>query len=298
MKKIYSASVTPLSEAGEVDRDSLARLLEFNLEHGIDGFLFLGSMGEWAVLSEKMKETVLETAAAAIAGKAEILAGISSTGFAGCLDNLERYGRFPCDGFVVQFPAGWARPRDPVAYIHNLADHSDRPLYLYYLPQVNGVTLSEEQFRALFRHPRIRGIKNSSDSLKARKELLVLKRELDFTLFEGQEWCVDESLLLGCDGALVGMASLGAKLFKDIARAVDRGDGEKAFQLQSVMIEIFDGIYGKDLTTVWSGQKYALTLLGIMESARTLVPAEEHVLGKKEKRRIRQCLEQYRTYLV
>jgi NAD(P)-dependent dehydrogenase (short-subunit alcohol dehydrogenase family) len=51
---------------------------------------------------------------------------------------------------------------------------------------------------------------------------------------------VDESLRLGCDGALVGMASLGGRLFKAIARAVDEGDGEQAFRLQQVMIEIFD----------------------------------------------------------
>jgi dihydrodipicolinate synthase/N-acetylneuraminate lyase len=49
MKKIYSANVTPLTENGEVDRESLARLLERNLAQGIDGFFFLGSMEEWAV---------------------------------------------------------------------------------------------------------------------------------------------------------------------------------------------------------------------------------------------------------
>jgi 4-hydroxy-tetrahydrodipicolinate synthase len=296
-KKIYSASMTPLSESGEIDHQSTERLLGKNLQEGISGFFFFGTMGEGALLTRSMRDELLKTATSVIGNDADILTGTLATGTNGIIENIECYSQFGCTGYVVQFPFGFAAPTDPVQELHFIADRADKPIFLYYLPQVNGVTLSKEQFRDVFSHPNIRGIKNSSDSLKTRKELLMIRESVDFELFEGQEWVVDDSLAAGYDGALVGMASLGAKLFVSIARAVDRGDTNEARRLQSVMIDIFDGVYGKDVSRVWIGQKYALTHLGILGSAKCLVPSQQH-LSDEQKQRIEQCIDTYRDYLV
>ncbi|MEI6874872.1 MAG: dihydrodipicolinate synthase family protein [Spirochaetota bacterium] len=298
MKRIYSASITPFTENGRVDAASLEKLLEFDLERGIGGFFFLGSMGEWAVLDGQMKRDLLAAASGILRGRAEMIAGVTSTGLAGILENIEAFAKLGCDSFAVQLPGGWAKPRDPVKYLHGIADASPKPIYLYYLPQVNGITFSKEQFAELFTHPKIAGVKNSSDSLRARKELLELKRSANFLLFEGQEWTVDESLALGCDGALVGMAPLGAKLFRRIADEVEGGRMTEAAESQRTMLRIFDGIYGTDLSTVWSGQKYALRVLGIIASEKTLVPAEEQTLDTKAKQRIERCLAEFREFIV
>ncbi len=298
MKKIYSASITPFTDQAEIDGESLERLIRFNLSHKMDGFFFFGTMGEWAVLSERMKHELLEAAVNAIGNQAEIIVGISSTGMNGIFDNMEKFSRYDCHSYVVQLPGGWAKPADPVAYLHRIADKSDKPVYLYYLPHVNGVKFSKSQFLDLFSHSNIKGVKNSSDSLKTRKELLIIKGKADFTLFEGQEWVVDESLALGCDGALVGMAPLGAKIFKMIASAVDNGNLAEARNLQKIVIEIFDGVYGKNLQTVWIGQKYALKLLDIFASFKTLVPSNENALQEEDMRRIEACIDKYKEYLV
>ncbi len=298
MKKIYSASITPFTVKGDIDKKALEKLIEFNLERGVEGFFFLGTMGEWAVLSSAMKEDLLETAGGIIGSRAEIIIGAHATGLNGILENIEKYSKYNCHSFAVQLPGGWAKPSDPVSYMHKIADFSTKPVYLYYLPAVNGVGFSKEQFKDLFSHPRIAGVKNSSDGLRARKELLNLKRDVEFTLFEGQEWVVDESLALGCDGALVGMAPLGAKLFRSIADSVEVGDLEKARELQSILIKIFDGIYGTALDTVWVGQKYALKILDIFSSEKSLVPSQENALSPDSKKRIEICVDKYRAYLV
>ncbi len=298
MKKIYSASITPFTEKGDIDKKSMEKLLEFDLARGIEGFFFLGTMGEWAVLNSRMKQDILETAVEIIGDRAEIIVGAHATGFHGILENIENYSKYNCTSFAVQLPGGWARPDDPVEYMHRIADFSSKPVYLYYLPGVNGITFSKEQFSDLFGHPNIVGVKNSSDSLRARKELLLLKKKVDFLLFEGQEWVVDESLALGCDGVLVGMAPLGAKLFRNIADAVDSGDLGQAAEYQRIMIEIFDGIYGTGLNTVWAGQKYALKLLNIFSTEKTLVPSQENVLTEENRKRIENCLKDYTVYIV
>ena len=94
------------------------------------------------------------------------------------------------------------------------------------------------------------------------------------------------------------MASLGAKLFRNIADAVDAGDLVQAAEYQRVMIKIFDGIYGSALDTVWAGQKYALKLLNIFSTEKTLVPSQENALTEENRKRIEYCISTYRDYLV
>ena len=298
MKKIYSASITPFTDESTIDTQSLERLIQFNLSHSIDGFFFLGSMGEWLTLDDRMKQDLLEAAVEVVDSRAEIIVGISSTGMNGIVSNMEKFSKYDCQAYLVEFPYGWAQPSNPVSYLHRIADRSGKPLYLYYVPHKSGIKFSKSQFKALFSHSNMRGVKNSSDSLKTRKELLAIREKTDFVLFEGQEWVVDESLALGCDGAMIGLGSLGSKLFKMIATAVDNGDLDDAHRLQEIAIEVFDGVYGKNLETVWIGQKYALTLLGILRSCRTLVPANENALREKDKKRIRACISKYERYLV
>lgn len=296
-KKVYSASVTPLTEEGRIDVTSLGRLIGFGIERGIDGFFLLGTTGEWFTLSASMKRELVGAAVDAASGRAEILVGINGSGLAAIRENRAELSRFAASAYVVQYPSGHAAPLDAVDFMHGIADEADKPVYLYYLPQITGVSLSKEQFEAILAHPNIAGVKNSSDSLRTRRELLGLRSRLDFQLLEGQEWVVDESLALGCDGALVGLASLDAKMLRELADAVDRGDLDAARATQQTLLTLFDGIYGSDLSTVWSGQKYALHLLGILDSWKTLVPSNAGLTGE-QKARIEECVQQFRSRLV
>ena len=66
MKKVISASVTPLLENGALDKQGLCNILERNIRHGIDGVFLFGSMGEWGSFDDKFKEEAVETAAPAV----------------------------------------------------------------------------------------------------------------------------------------------------------------------------------------------------------------------------------------
>ncbi len=296
MKKVISASVTPLTDNGHIDTRSLSRLVEFDLAGGIDGFFFLGTTGEWFALDSRMKEALIASATESVDGRASVLAGVNGTGYASIIENMKSLAHSEPTAYVFQFPGGWGKPTDPISFAHAVAEEADRPVYLYHIPTANGVALSKEQFEAIFSHPNIRGVKNSSDSLRTRRELLALRNRVDFELYEGQEWVVDESLTLGCDGVVVGLGSLDARVLRRIADAVEAGDAEEAQRQQGLLLSLFEGIYGRNLSTVWSGQKYALTLLGVLDSWKTLVPSNGS-LSVEEKARIERCVETYRGHL-
>lgn len=297
MGQILSAAVTPFTRDNRLDLESAARLYERGLRQGIDGFFILGSMGEWSLLTPEEKLDLAETACRVIGKRAEVLLGISDTGLPSILRNAERLRGLSHSHWVVLLPGGWAGPADPVGYMHRIADELDRPLYFYHSPQSSGVRLSPEQFRDILAHPKVVGIKNSAGSISVRRELLLLKRSLDFELYEGDEWAIDEAFALGCDGAIAGFASTGGKVMKAIANHVASGDLDAAAECQYRLIGIYHDVYGPGVRWWAAGQKYALTYLGVLSSETTRVPAQQD-LPEEHKSRVRACVDANREYLI
>lgn len=134
MKQIISAAMTPFTQDNEIDLDSAARMYEFNIKHGIDGFFLFGTMGEWALTSSAEKDMIAEHACKVIGKRARIFLGIQDSGLERMLENIKKWKHLSNEAWVVILPGGWAGPSIPVEYMHRLADSSDRPLYLYHNP--------------------------------------------------------------------------------------------------------------------------------------------------------------------
>lgn len=296
-KKVYSAAITPLHADGSLDENGLNKLFDRNIRHGVDGFFLLGSMGEWGSFSEEFKEELIRIAAAALRGRAELLVGINATSLPLSLKLLERYSTYEFDSYVFMLP-GRTSALDPVKSILAVLDAADRPVYYYHCPPNNNINLSPDDFAAIMRHPKLKGIKNSAGSMYLRRELLRLRdeRRLSTRILEGQEWAVDEALIVGCDGMLCGMGALASKVLTGIAGAVDTGNIAEAVRRQNILIDIFHGVYGSSLENVWNGQKYALAELGLIASPFTYAQ-EMSSLSDTAKQRISACLARYRDEL-
>ncbi|MCE5323524.1 dihydrodipicolinate synthase family protein [bacterium] len=297
MKQIISAAITPFYDDGRIDLDSASRLYEFNLANGCDGFFILGSMGEWALLTPEEKNALAKCACDTIGSKAKVLLGIADTGLANIFRNMEDLSSLSHSHWVLVPPGNWAGPSEPVSYVHKIADKADRPMYLYYIPGFNGVTITTAQFKDILAHPNVVGLKNSSGSIRTRKELLFLKQSMDFDLFEGEEWGIDEALIAGCDGAVAGFASTATKLMKEIARLVDAKDFDGAIKAQFTLVDIFHKVYGEDVAWWNIGQKYALQYMGIISSIKSRIESQQD-LPEEQKAVIRACIDSYRDRLM
>ena len=294
MKKIYSATITPLNDRGQLDINSLERVFERNIRHGISGIFILGTMGEWSQFDNHFRDNLVKTSVDIVGNRIEILAGIHAAGLDLTLKNIERLADIKCDSYVLTLPS--TSRINPIEYITSVLEATDKPVYYYHCPVNNGINLSIPQFEEFLNHPKLKGLKNSSGNMMLRKELIMLKKKCDFTLLEGHEWAVDESLLMGCDGALCGAGALASRPMVLIAKAVDSGNIHEAIRIQHKLIQIFHGVYGQSLESVWVGQKYALKYLKIIDNVNTLVESSA-LLTPQRKQEIEACIDQYRTLL-
>ena len=60
LEGVYSVLPTPFTAAGEVDDDSLRRVIDLFIDEGVNGFTALGVTGEVARLEDRERARVLE----------------------------------------------------------------------------------------------------------------------------------------------------------------------------------------------------------------------------------------------
>jgi dihydrodipicolinate synthase/N-acetylneuraminate lyase len=155
------------------------------------------------------------------------------------------------------------------------------------------VVFSPQEFKDIVSHPNIIGLKNSSGIISLRKELIFLKQEMDFLLYEGCEWGIDEALALGCDGAIVGLGTLGGALFRKLLDAFIDNNPAQMRKYQIDLLRVFHMIYGENNFCSIIGQKYALYKLGLLSSFKTLHPKQQN-LPRQNKQLIENCLFDFR----
>ena len=75
---LWTALVTPFSADRQVDYDSLRRLVEFQVEEGVDGVLPCGTTGESPTLSWQEHDAVVDAGVRAVENRVGVLAGTGS----------------------------------------------------------------------------------------------------------------------------------------------------------------------------------------------------------------------------
>lgn len=134
---------TPFTASGELDVGSLERLIDLQLEVGVDGVAILGFLGEAHKLSEAERRTVVETVVARAAGNMPVWVGVRALGTAGA---VEQARDAQARGAAAVFVAPIAPQDDAALYRHYraVAEAVDLPVIVHDYPASFGITLSPE----------------------------------------------------------------------------------------------------------------------------------------------------------
>ncbi len=155
LRGVMAALLTPFDQQQALDKASLRRLVQFNIQQGIDGLYVGGSTGEAFVQSLSEREQVLEIVAEEAKGKIKLIAHV------GCVSTAEsqqlaasakRYG-FDAVSAVTPFyyPFSFEEHCDHYRAIIDSAD--GLPMVVYNIPALSGVKLTLDQINTLVTVP-------------------------------------------------------------------------------------------------------------------------------------------------
>ncbi len=260
MNGIFTALLTPMNADYSINDNSLKKLIEFNIESGINGFYVGGSTGEAMLMTQEERKHILKSVKEAAGNRVKLIAHVGST----CTDfaiDLALYAKeLGYDAVSAVAPFYYGHTLQAVKqYYYDIAAASDMPLFIYNFPASNGFGLNADIAAEMFEaDERIAGIKHTSTDLFMLRQ--IKQRIPRAVVFNGFDEICLAGLSMGADGAIGSTYNFMGSKFVALYNAFRSGDIEKAQKLQN---EASDIIAVMCRHGVFQCEKEILTRMGI-----------------------------------
>ncbi|HWR06555.1 4-hydroxy-tetrahydrodipicolinate synthase [Sporomusa sp.] len=246
-KGILSPVVTILDENGKLDFAGNKIVINRLIEHGINGLLFLGSIGEFFALSKAEKQQFISFVVKTVDKRVPVLIGTGGT----VQDEVIELTRFAeqagADAAVVISPYYFKLDQETIyRYYAGVAQSTALPIMLYNFPDRTAVDLGPELVLRLareFKH--IVAIKDTVDNIShTRKLIQAVKAERpDFSVLSGFDEYLIPNLMAGGDGILGGLTNVIPHVFSDLMQAYAKKDLARVEAAQdkiSILMNLYD----------------------------------------------------------
>lgn len=231
---------TPYTKKGNVDIESLERLVRFEVNAGVHAIFALGTGGEGPYQTEDQQHEILATVTRVVAGKIPVLVGVSDVGTRKVLRNMALASQYPIDG-IVSTPAfyGSVASNETEFHFRAIAASTDLPVYAYDIPIFTGSKIPAELTVKLAKEGVIRGIKDTSGEEDGFRYIIEHTRAVEgFAVITGSDITGDAAIMQGAHGMIVGVANIDPHGFVDVYNYAIKGDWGKARVVQERLHEL------------------------------------------------------------
>ena len=246
-KGAITPAITVFDKQGKIDAAGNERHINRLIDEGINGILFLGSIGEFFALTMDEKKEFVDLVVRVVDKRVPVLIGTGGTILAEVIELTNYAQQAGADAVVVISPYYFQLGNEVLyRYYAELAKNTTMPIMLYNFPDRTSVNLDPQLVLRLAKEfPHIIGIKDTVDGIShTRKLIQVVKKERpDFCVMSGYDEYMVPNLLAGGDGVIGGLTNVIPGVFRDLLAAYEKQDfaGVAAGQAKiSVLMNLYD----------------------------------------------------------
>lgn len=253
------ALVTPFKN-GQVDVDTLKKLVEWHIEQGTDGLVPVGTTGESPTLTHEEHEMVVTETVKAAAGRVPVVAGAGSNNTAESLRHMKHAKAVGADAALVVTPY-YNKPTQEGLYAHfaTLHDAVELPIVIYNIPPRSVVDMSPKTMGELAKLPRIIGVKDATGDL-SRVSQQRITCGVDFLQISGEDATAHGFNAQGGVGCISVTANVAPALCSALQSACLTGDYAKALEIQDRLMPLHQAVFTEPGLV---GVKFAMSELGL-----------------------------------
>lgn len=260
-KGCATAIITPFKSDG-VDLEAMKKLVDFQLESGINAIVVCGTTGEASTMSYTERMRTIETVIHRVNGKIPVIAGTGANSTETAIAQSRDAQQAGADALLLVTPYyNKATQRGLVRHYESIANAVNKPIILYNVPSRTGVSCTAETYQALSAHPNIIGVKEASGNF----DLIQKTRELcpdDFFIWAGNDDETAPIMLLGGVGVISVVSNAAPREMVALTDACLSGRFEEAGKRQLALRRLCEVMF-REVNPI--PVKTALSMMGYCE---------------------------------
>ena len=238
-----TALVTPFTPAGEIAWEELEKLVDFQLEGGIDAIIACGTTGEAATMTAEEHLKVVDFIIKKVNGRVPVIAGTGSNDTAFCVELSQEAKQLGADGLLLVTPYyNKTSQKGLVESFDYIADTVKMPCILYNVPSRTGCNIQIETYCELAKNPYVVAVKEASGNaaLAAR---IVAQCGDSLAVYSGEDNMTLSLMALGGKGVISVFSNALPRQMHDLAAAMLNGDLDTARALNNQYLDLMDGFF-------------------------------------------------------
>lgn len=184
-----TAIATPMNADGSVNYEEFGRLIDFQIDNGIDGLVICGTTGESATMTDEEHREVIRYGIERTAHRVPVIAGAGSNDTAYAVELSKEAEKMGADALLHVTPYyNKASQKGLVKHFTTIADAVNIPIMLYNVPSRTGCNIGVDAYIEMSKHPNITAVKEASGNMST---VMALSAFTDLDIYSGND---DEAL--------------------------------------------------------------------------------------------------------
>lgn len=184
-----TAIATPMNADGSINYDEFGRMIDFQIENGIDGLVICGTTGESATMTDEEHREVIRYGIERVNHRVPVIAGAGSNDTAYAVELSKEAEKMGADALLQVTPYyNKTSQRGLVKHFTTIADAVNIPIMLYNVPSRTGCNIGIDAYIEMSKHPNITAVKEASGNMST---VMAISAYTDLDIYSGND---DEAL--------------------------------------------------------------------------------------------------------
>ena len=239
---VFTALITPFNQSG-VNFDELGRLIDFQIDGGVDGLVILGTTGEPSTMTDEEKTEVIKYCVKKADKRVKIIIGTGSNDTAKAVASSINAEKLGADGVLAVTPYyNKCTQRGIYGYYKAICDAIKIPVIAYNVPSRTGVNITPETAEKLADLPNMEAIKEASGIMTQTMETMRRIRG-KMNLFSGEDALNLPIMAIGGAGVISVASNVVPKLVTKMVKLARDNKFDEAMKIQDLILPLENALF-------------------------------------------------------
>ncbi|UAY55209.1 4-hydroxy-tetrahydrodipicolinate synthase [Arachidicoccus terrestris] len=241
------AIVTPFNEDHSIDFEALGKVIDFQIDGGIEYLVTLGTTGETPTISKEEQIQIIEYTYERVGGRVPVVVGIGGNNTLAVVEMLKTFPLQKATAILSAAPY-YSKPSQEGIFQHYkaLAEASPKPILLYNVPHRTGKNIDAETVIRLAKEVKnIGGIKEACGNFTQFAHILRDVPE-DFLVTSGEDDIAIPQIAMGMQGVITVAGNAFPKEVSTMVRLALDGKFKEATSINNKILDVFTLLFNEN----------------------------------------------------